>query len=60
MDCVNDFTNRKVMPAEDTCTIHCLEKYLKMNQRISMRFQEHQMLANEDQVVAAQQMGIFK
>jgi hypothetical protein len=48
------------MNSEDTCVTNCLEKYLKMNQRISLRFQEHQMLVNENQVVAAQNMGLFK
>ena len=42
------------------CTTNCLEKYVKMNQRISMRFQEHQMLVNENQAIAAQKMGILK
>ena len=59
MDCINDFTNRKVLNAEDTCSINCLEKYLKMNQRVSQRFQEHQALMNEDQTAAAQSMGII-
>ncbi len=59
-DCVNDFTNRKVLSTEDTCTINCLEKYLKMNQRISQRFQEHQALVNEDQEAAARSMGLIK
>ena len=59
-DCITDFTTRKVMNVEDTCVTNCLEKYLKMTQRISMRFQEHQMLINENQVAAAQKMGIFK
>jgi import inner membrane translocase subunit TIM9 len=60
MDCVNDFSTRKVLNAEDTCSINCLEKYLKMNQRISQRFQEHQALINEDQMAAAQSMGLMK
>jgi import inner membrane translocase subunit TIM9 len=59
-DCINDFTTRKILNSEDACTTNCLEKYLKMNQRISMRFQEHQMLVNENQMVAAQKMGLFK
>jgi import inner membrane translocase subunit TIM9 len=38
-DCVWDFTNRKVSKKEDHCAMNCAEKYLKMNQRISTRFQ---------------------
>ena len=38
-DCVWDFTSRKVLNSEDTCALNCAEKYLKMNQRISTRFQ---------------------
>lgn len=38
-DCVNDFTTRKVLPSESTCSVNCLDKYLKMNQRVSQRFQ---------------------
>jgi import inner membrane translocase subunit TIM9 len=38
-DCVWDFTNRKVSKKEDSCAMNCAEKYLKMNQRISTRFQ---------------------
>ena len=38
-DCVWDFTNRKVSKKEEICAMNCAEKYLKMNQRISTRFQ---------------------
>lgn len=36
--------------------MNCLEKFLKVNQRISQRFQEFQMLANESAIAAAQKM----
>ncbi|XP_062502949.1 mitochondrial import inner membrane translocase subunit Tim9-like [Corticium candelabrum] len=42
MDCVNDFTSRKVTGKEDQCASHCVEKYLKLTQRLSLRIQEHQ------------------
>ncbi|XP_067145063.1 mitochondrial import inner membrane translocase subunit Tim9 [Centruroides vittatus] len=54
VDCVHDFTVRKVWDKEDRCAMNCLEKYLKMNQRISQRFQEFQMLTNEAAIAAAQ------
>ncbi|KAK3093933.1 hypothetical protein FSP39_021956 [Pinctada imbricata] len=47
-DCIHDFTTRKVLKDEDTCTINCLEKYLKMTQRISQRFQEHHLQHADD------------
>uniref|UniRef100_A0A8C5XVQ3 Mitochondrial import inner membrane translocase subunit n=1 Tax=Microcebus murinus TaxID=30608 RepID=A0A8C5XVQ3_MICMU len=34
-------------PEETTCSEHCLQKYLKMTQRISMRFQEYHIQQNE-------------
>ncbi|XP_059813183.1 mitochondrial import inner membrane translocase subunit Tim9 [Hypanus sabinus] len=47
MDCVKDFTTRDVKTEEVTCSEHCLQKYLKMTQRISMRFQEYHIQQNE-------------
>ena len=38
-DCVWDFTSRSVSRGEDNCAENCVEKYIKMNQRISTRFQ---------------------
>ncbi|VDM53773.1 unnamed protein product [Angiostrongylus costaricensis] len=34
--CVNDLTARL---KEEKCSINCLDKYLKMTQRVSLRFQ---------------------
>lgn len=45
---------RKVSNKENLCALNCAEKYLKMNQRISSRFQEFQLLSNEN---AMAQMG---
>lgn len=58
-DCVHDFTIRQVRDKEDSCAMNCMEKYLKMNQRISQRFQDFQMQQNEAAVVAAQKAGTF-
>ena len=38
-DCVWDFTTRKISGLENQCSLYCAEKYLKMNQRVSTRFQ---------------------
>nr|CAI5856902.1 unnamed protein product [Callosobruchus analis] len=40
----------------EKCALNCLEKFLKVNQRISQRFQEFQLLANESAIAAAQKM----
>uniref|UniRef100_A0A182URN0 Mitochondrial import inner membrane translocase subunit n=2 Tax=Anopheles merus TaxID=30066 RepID=A0A182URN0_ANOME len=57
IDCVSEFTGRTVSDKEDKCALNCMEKFLKMNQRISQRFQEFQMLANENAIAAAQKLG---
>ncbi|XP_017475560.1 PREDICTED: mitochondrial import inner membrane translocase subunit Tim9-like [Rhagoletis zephyria] len=56
-DCVRDFTSRVVKDNEERCALNCMEKYLKMNQRISQRFQEFQMIANENAIAMAQKTG---
>jgi len=54
-DCIWDFTSRKISGKENQCALNCAEKYLKMNQRVSTRFQEFQLLTNEN---AMAQMGM--
>lgn len=56
MDCVSDFTTRKVKPYEERCALNCIEKFLKMNQRVSQRFQEFQVLSNENALAATQKI----
>lgn len=56
-DCIWDFTSRTVKAQEDRCALNCMEKYLRMNQRISQRFQEFQILANENAMALAQKSG---
>ncbi|VEN41966.1 unnamed protein product [Callosobruchus maculatus] len=55
-DCISDFTSRNIKGNEEKCALNCLEKFLKVNQRISQRFQEFQLLANESALAAAQKM----
>ncbi|KAF4101982.1 hypothetical protein G5714_016782 [Onychostoma macrolepis] len=57
MDCVKDFTTREVKPEETTCSESCLQKYLKMTQRISMRFQEYHIQQNEALAAKAGLLG---
>ncbi|KAH8396417.1 hypothetical protein KR222_009946 [Zaprionus bogoriensis] len=56
-DCVRDFTSRDVKDSEEKCSLNCMEKYLRMNQRVSQRFQEFQMVANENALAMAQKTG---
>ncbi|KAH9509325.1 Mitochondrial import inner membrane translocase subunit Tim9 [Bulinus truncatus] len=54
MACIHDFTSRRIINAENSCALNCLEKYMKMTNRISLRFQEHQLISN-DALAAAHQ-----
>ncbi|EDV47203.1 mitochondrial import inner membrane translocase subunit Tim9 [Drosophila erecta] len=56
-DCIRDFTSRDVKDSEEKCSMNCMEKYLKMNQRVSQRFQEFQVIANENALAMAQKTG---
>jgi len=47
MDCVNDFSSRKVSKKESTCSINCLTKHLKSTELISTRFQEEYTQKNQ-------------
>ncbi|KAI6244148.1 Zf-Tim10-DDP domain-containing protein [Aphelenchoides fujianensis] len=49
MACVQDFTSRNVSDKEEKCAKNCLNKFLKMTQRLSLRFQEHQLIQAEAQ-----------
>ncbi|XP_043496707.1 mitochondrial import inner membrane translocase subunit Tim9-like [Polistes fuscatus] len=57
IDCITDFTTRDVKPKEEKCALNCMEKYLKMNQRVSQRFQEFQIIANENVLAAEKKLG---
>lgn len=56
-DCINDFTTRNIKDKEEKCALNCMEKYLKMNQRVAQRFQEFQMLIQENAIAAAKKEG---
>lgn len=51
-DCIWDFTNRKISKSEENCSLNCADKFMKANQRISTRFQEFQLMANENAMEA--------
>ncbi|ELT98052.1 hypothetical protein CAPTEDRAFT_154791 [Capitella teleta] len=50
-DCAHDFTSRKVLESESSCALNCMEKYLKVTQRISQRFQEFQMQSSDNSII---------
>lgn len=52
-DCVNHFISREITKKEEACSTNCLEKYMKMTSRISMRMQEFQMMQNEQMLAAS-------
>ncbi|VDP13342.1 unnamed protein product [Soboliphyme baturini] len=54
MACVKDFTSKTVSSNEERCALNCLEKFLKMTQRVSTRFQEYQMIQTESANAMAQ------
>uniref|UniRef100_A0A8C5KB12 Mitochondrial import inner membrane translocase subunit n=1 Tax=Jaculus jaculus TaxID=51337 RepID=A0A8C5KB12_JACJA len=56
LDCVKNFT-REVKLEEVTCSEHCLQKYLKVTQRISVRFQEYHIQQNEALAAKAGLLG---
>uniref|UniRef100_A0A8D0HTU1 Mitochondrial import inner membrane translocase subunit n=1 Tax=Sphenodon punctatus TaxID=8508 RepID=A0A8D0HTU1_SPHPU len=57
LDCVKDFTSKEVKPEEMACSENCLQKYLKMTRRISMRFQEYHIQQNEALAARAGLLG---
>lgn len=40
-DCIMDFTSRKIQKQEVICSEHCVDKFIKMSQRVTTRLQEH-------------------
>ncbi|XP_033351691.1 mitochondrial import inner membrane translocase subunit Tim9 [Bombus vosnesenskii] len=60
LDCINEFTTRNVQAREETCALNCMDKYLRMNQRMSERFEEFQMLANENVLAAQKKLSAGK
>ncbi|XP_050749939.1 mitochondrial import inner membrane translocase subunit Tim9-like [Gymnogyps californianus] len=57
LDCIKDFTSREVKPEEMTYSDHCLQKYLKMAQSFSMRFQEYHIQQSEALAAQAGLLG---
>lgn len=52
--CIWTFVSREVSSKENTCVQNCFQKFLKVNQRISQRFQEHQLQSHEKAATPAQ------
>uniref|UniRef100_A0A0N5AWT9 Mitochondrial import inner membrane translocase subunit n=1 Tax=Syphacia muris TaxID=451379 RepID=A0A0N5AWT9_9BILA len=54
--CITDMTTRSVSDKEEKCASNCLDKFLKMTQRLALRFQEYQLLQTEAQGAPLQMM----
>jgi import inner membrane translocase subunit TIM9 len=52
-ECVHSFRSKSLDKKETDCVKHCSEKYIKLTQRVGLRFAEQQALAQQKQ----QQMG---
>lgn len=39
--CVNDFTSKAISERENGCVLRCVQKFMASGQRLSERFQEH-------------------
>ncbi|KAF2356027.1 Tim10-like [Trinorchestia longiramus] len=55
--CIWDFTSRTIKNQENACVTNCVEKYTKVTQRVMERFQELQMITNENAVEASKKLG---
>ena len=53
-DCIFDFTQRKLTSKEEKCEDNCVQKYFKVNQRLSKRFYEIHANETEQQKAANQ------
>ena len=49
VDCVHDFNTRKVLDSEDSCAKNCMDKYMKVTQRLSQTFSELQMRSTAEE-----------
>ncbi|BGO93504.1 hypothetical protein NBRC10512_000775 [Rhodotorula toruloides] len=50
-DCCNDFTSKALSSKEETCVQTCSDKFLKMSERVGLRFSEQ----NAEMMARAQQ-----
>ncbi len=49
----NTVNDKTYFYLQQSCANNCMEKYMKMTQRISQRFQEYQMQQNEGSLASA-------
>ncbi|KAI1318656.1 mitochondrial intermembrane space translocase subunit [Xylariaceae sp. FL0255] len=52
MSCIDDFTSKSLSPRETGCVTRCVQKYMATSQRLSERFQEHNMQMQQQQAGA--------
>uniref|UniRef100_A0A7S1ZM00 Mitochondrial import inner membrane translocase subunit n=1 Tax=Trieres chinensis TaxID=1514140 RepID=A0A7S1ZM00_TRICV len=51
--CVTSFRSKSLDKSETSCLEHCASRYLKMTQRVGLRFAEHQALQQKRATDAA-------
>jgi mitochondrial import inner membrane translocase subunit TIM9 len=39
-DCVTDFTSKSLQSREEGCVMRCVDKFMKAQERLGLRFQE--------------------
>ena len=55
--CVSSFRSKTLDKYENTCVENCAARYIKMTQRVGLRFAEHQALQQKKAMDAAAAMG---
>ncbi|OWF51354.1 Mitochondrial import inner membrane translocase subunit Tim9 [Mizuhopecten yessoensis] len=48
LDCVHDFSTRKVSQIETSCASNCLQKYLHVSQRVDLKTMEIQTVKTKE------------
>eukprot|EP00529_Nitzschia_sp_RCC80_P034576 CAMPEP_0113460168 /NCGR_PEP_ID=MMETSP0014_2-20120614/10842_1 /TAXON_ID=2857 /ORGANISM="Nitzschia sp." /LENGTH=98 /DNA_ID=CAMNT_0000351801 /DNA_START=90 /DNA_END=386 /DNA_ORIENTATION=- /assembly_acc=CAM_ASM_000159 len=55
--CVTSFRSKTLDKSEITCMEHCAGRYIKMTQRVGLRFAEHQAMQQKKAAEAAMAAG---
>ena len=49
-DCITDFTTKSITSREESCTMRCVDKHLKSQERLGQRFQENNVAMQSGQL----------
>ena len=55
--CVNNFRSKTLDSSEETCVDNCAARFIKMTQRVGLRFAEHQAMQQKRAADAAALSG---